>query len=662
MFARVRYDDTKKAESVVPLVGDLVTFVGPRDDQIGRPNVHVLDHPRIEGTQFFLTFDRENWWLHHRGRVDTRLDGEPRSPTSAVLLRIPARIRVLGITITISETAVPPARAEKAAVAAIGQEEGGWRGFQMRVKQDLDQQILIDLAGTRLDSAGPEHRALIDRRLRDFLAGHLARATPAELDGIAGMSLRRWLMLMLMRPAPQSGQRGNHDVEQVVDTLRAALTDFDGDGDLTAIFENAANAVTGDLEFDPGLTGRAALLDRLAKFDSRAELAIPNVLSGLSTDEKRRISARAVYLNIWDVLFGVGPLTDVMRMELVTEVLVARYDRVYVERDGLLQRYDYAFASEGDLHTIIDRMVDPTGRRFNESSAMIDFQHVDRSRVNIVGKPLATEGAALTIRKFPKNRNASIHQYTARFHPMSAAMTAFLAAAVAARANIMVSGGTGTGKTTLLNALARSIPENERIVTIEDTAELVLGDRHVVALQSRTKNDEGSSAVTIRDLVRNALRMRPDRIVVGECRGGEALDMLQAMNTGHAGSMSTAHANSPAEMILRLETLVMQAGESLPSRAIRQQIVAGIDLIVQLSRLPDGRRRVTEIAEVVALDPETDEVLVEPVFRHRSDGRTGLGRFVFTGYVPTLMSSMLDAAGRLGVSFDELLETQPEEA
>ncbi len=659
MHARVRYDDATKAERIIALDGELVTFVGPGDVQIGRPHVHVLDHPRIRGTQFYLNFDREAWWLHHRGQVETRVDDRPASLIGPMRLTTPARIRVLGITILIEDIAAPA----RTAVPDVGPSEEpldrGWRGFQSRVKRDLDRQVLIDLESRRLDLDDADHRALIDRRLRDLLAEHLGRATASELHGIVGMLVRRWAMTVLTDP--DGGRRdGGRDGEAPANALRRALEAFDGDAGLTVVFERMFADMLGRLGLDVGLGGRAALLDRLFKFERHADVAISAALAVLSNDEKRRLAARAIHLNITDILYREGPLTDVMRMEFVTEVLVARYDRIYVERDGLLQKYDYTFASEEDLRTIIDRMVAPTGRRFNESAAMIDFQHVDRSRVNIVGRPLATDGAAVTIRKFPKNRNATIHEYVERYRPMSPAMASFLAAAVLARMNIMVSGGTGTGKTTLLNSLGRTIPEQERVVTIEDTAELVLGDRHVVALQSRIGNDEGDNAVSIRDLVRNALRMRPDRIVVGECRGGEALDMLQAMNTGHAGSMSTAHANSSAEMILRLETLVLQAGESLPVRAIRQQIVAGIDLIVQLSRFADGRRRVTEIAEVVTMDPHTDEVIVEPVFRHVARGHGGAGRFVFTGYVPSALPAILDAAARFGLAVDDLLVSQEE--
>jgi pilus assembly protein CpaF len=279
---------------------------------------------------------------------------------------------------------------------------------------------------------------------------------------------------------------------------------------------------------------------------------------------------------------------------------------------------------------------------------MADFRMPDGSRVNAVIPPLAVKGACLTIRKFGGKSRLDIGKLVAA-GALNAPMCAFLDAAVKARKNIVVSGGTGSGKTTLLNSLSQFIPVGERVVAVEDTSELQLEGIHVVYLQSRPKTAESEKGVTIRDLVRNALRMRPDRIIVGECRGGEAIDMLQAMNTGHAGSMTTAHANTPQDMMTRLEVMVLQGESSLPVTAIRQQIVAAVELVVQLNRLPNGRRAVTEISEVIGIDPDTGLVLVEPIFHlvGRSDG--GMAH-AFTGYLPSFVSELVEigADGSVG--------------
>ena len=336
---------------------------------------------------------------------------------------------------------------------------------------------------------------------------------------------------------------------------------------------------------------------------------------------------------ITDEIIGLGPLEPLLRDETVTEVMVNGPRQVYIERSGKIELTNVVFQNDEHVMRIIDRIIAPIGRRIDESSPMVDARLTDGSRVNAIIPPLSLVGPVLTIRKF------SASPFTVddlvRFGTATADMFDFLKACVEARLNIFVSGGTGSGKTTTLNVLSSFIPNDERIITIEDAAELQLRQEHVVTLESRPPNIEGRGAIPIRELVRNALRMRPDRIIVGECRAGEALDMLQAMNTGHDGSMSTGHANTPRDMLSRLETMVLMAGVDLPLRAIREQIASAVDLIVQQSRLKDGTRKIVNITEVQGM--EGDIIVMQDVFVFEQTGVTDgriEGRLKPTGIRP----------------------------
>jgi pilus assembly protein CpaF len=323
-----------------------------------------------------------------------------------------------------------------------------------------------------------------------------------------------------------------------------------------------------------------------------------------STDRARLV--REITHNI----LGYGPIEPFLADPEVTEVMVNNHHTIYIERRGLIEETEVRFGSERHLLQVIDRIVAQTGRRIDESSPMVDARLPDGSRVNAIIPPLAITGPSLTIRKF--SRDPLTMDDLVAFGSLSHQAAAFLEACVEGKLNVLISGGTGTGKTTLLNVLSSFIPERERIITIEDAAELKLAQKHVISLESRLPNIEGKGAITIRDLVRNALRMRPDRIVVGECRGGEAVDMLQAMNTGHDGSLTTIHANSPRDALARTETLVLTAGFDLPLKAIRDQIASAFDLIIQVNRLVDGRRRITHITEVGRM--EGDVITLQDLF------------------------------------------------
>src|SRR5215207_1119680 len=325
----------------------------------------------------------------------------------------------------------------------------------------------------------------------------------------------------------------------------------------------------------------------------------------LSREERRELVRQ-----ITDDILGYGPLEPFLRDDSVTEVMVNAFDRIYIERDGKLERTLSTFADNAHLLRIIDKIVSQIGRRVDEASPMVDARLPDGSRVNAIIPPLALRGPTLTIRKF--SRDPYTMDDLINFGSLSAKSAQFLAQCVRGKLNMLISGGTGTGKTTTLNALSAFVPGDERILTIEDAAELQLQQDHVITLESRPPNIEGQGEVRIRELVRNALRMRPDRIIVGEVRGPETLDMLQAMNTGHEGSLTTIHANSPRDALSRLETLVLTAGVDLPLRAIREQISSAFDLLIQISRLVDGSRRITNVTEVLRMESEV--VTLQDIF------------------------------------------------
>ncbi len=369
----------------------------------------------------------------------------------------------------------------------------------------------------------------------------------------------------------------------------------------------------------------------------RAQSTIEDIIQEVGDRLPSGIIPSVLAKEIYDEAVGLGPLEVLLDDPDITEIMVNGHSKVYVEKKGRVTLTKLTFLDDASVLAVIERIVSPIGRRIDESQPYVDARLKDGSRVNAIIHPLSLVGPCLTIRKFSKT------PYTDKdliaFGSMTAAMAEFLNACVKARKNIVISGGTGSGKTTLLNVCSSYLPITDRIITIEDAAELRLGQGHVVSLEARPQNIEGRGAVTIRDLVKNSLRMRPDRIVVGECRGGEALDMLQAMNTGHDGSLTTVHANSPRDVISRLETMVLMSGMDLPVRAIREQIASALDLIVHISRLSDGTRRIVNISEIVGL--EADRITMQEVFTFvqtgLGEGGEVLGRLEPTGSVPTFL-------------------------
>ena len=359
---------------------------------------------------------------------------------------------------------------------------------------------------------------------------------------------------------------------------------------------------------------------------------------------------------------GLGPLEELLADDSITEIMVNSADQLFFEQNGRLKKSTVTFSDDKAVISAIERIVAPLGRRIDESSPMVDARLADGSRVNAVIPPLALKGPSITIRKFARERLRA--QNLIDFGSVSAAMMEFIEIAVKAKRNVVISGGTGSGKTTLLNVLSNFIPDSERIITVEDAAELSLVQPNLVGLEARPANQEGKGVVSIRDLVKNCLRMRPDRIVVGECRGGEALDMLQAMNTGHDGSLTTIHSNSPRDCVSRLEVLVMMSGFEMPLAAIREQISSAVNIIVQQTRFSCGSRKVTSITEVTGIEGNT--VQLAEIFRFRQTGYGNDGKvsgvFEATGLIPEFYEKLAERGARVDLSiFDRRPENHQEE-
>jgi pilus assembly protein CpaF len=410
--------------------------------------------------------------------------------------------------------------------------------------------------------------------------------------------------------------------------------------DLSKLKAYLSNAVQREMEANPPPT------------DKRREaigIILEKALEQTRVSLSRTMRAQLLH-DITNDMLGYGPIQPLLNDSTISEVMVNGYNKVYVERNGVLERTGLRFDDNDHVVRIINRIVLPLGRRIDQDSPTVDARLPDGSRVNAVIPPVAIDGPTLTIRKFSKERLGVIDLI--RLGSITDTMAQFLEACVKAHLNIIISGGTGSGKTTLLNILSRYIPEQERIVTIEDAAELQLQQDHVVRMETKSANADGKGGVDIRHLVKNSLRMRPDRIVVGECRGGEALDMLQAMNTGHDGSLTTIHSNSPRDCLARLETLVLMAGMDMPIRVIREQIASAVDLVIQQTRLPDGSRKVTFVTEVAGM--EGDTIVMTDVFKFDQTGTDANGKVIGemapTGIRPLFMPRLERAGFSLGAS------------
>jgi len=499
---------------------------------------------------------------------------------------------------------------------------------------ELEQQIhaeLLDRMNLRVTGqagvADEQHVALVKQSLAKIIQEHRGRIDKQMTEYLVEQYLWRRVVTELARRA----------------TGRLMYSyGFEDSDVLDPQHEQVIDGIVGDvIGYFPLRLRPHSLPEDTATVEAGWAEQFKRLSSRLTPQLTDYIVGRMLSKEIEDVVLGYGPLQDLLEMPNVNEIMVVGKDHIYIEKDGVVQDTGRTFFSDEIVQSIIERIITPVGRRIDRSSPLVDARLPDGSRVNAVISPLSLSGPVLTIRKFariPFTIDDLIERGT-----LNEQAANFLRACVLGRKNLIICGGTASGKTTTLNVLSNFIPAKERIVTIEDSAELQLPQEHVVRLETRPANVEGRGAYTIRDLVRNALRMRPDRIIVGECRGPEALDMLQAMNTGHDGSLTTIHANSPHDMLLRLETMVLMAVD-MPIRAIREQIVAALDVIVQIARFSDGRRRVTHVSEIVGIDPQDGTVVVENIFAMRSKAGRGTydEQLRHTGYIPRFADELID--------------------
>lgn len=498
-----------------------------------------------------------------------------------------------------------------------------------RLKSEIHGELLAS-AGLR-DMMADTHDDKAAEILRGKLSELLERPRPMSdqlVEYIVRKETQRRVVSAVVRGADDNGR--HEGLQWSVSTDQVALDKFvDTVLYELGLAENSGKAKIGDV------------LERFGPIFERNKRV-------LGKNPMHYIARESMRSDIESLVFGLGPLEDLLKLPDITEIMVVGKNRIFIEKGGGLESTGRSFPSEDDLNVAVNRMVRPIGRTVNRSEPIVDARLEDGSRVHVVIPPVAIHGTSVTIRRF-RDTPFSIDDLI-RFGTLSPRAVSFLRGCILARKNIVISGGTGSGKTTLLNVLGAQIPFDQRLVIIEDSAELQLPQPNLVNLEARKANLEGEGEIAIRDLVRASLRMRPDRIVVGECRGGEALDMLQAMNTGHDGSMTTGHSNSPREMIQRLQVMVMEAGGSMPVAAIRQQIAAAVDVIVQIQRQRDRVRRVTHISEVIGFDLETEEVIVEDIFS-LVPAAPGAPELRFTGYLPTFIEQLLQHAN---ISLEEL--------
>jgi pilus assembly protein CpaF len=470
-----------------------------------------------------------------------------------------------------------------------------------------------------------EFHITLERHVEDLCKQYIFQAGAPDIliEHIAGLCVRRQIVETILI---RSGEKSFWDDSKK--SIKVYTLSVDREQQLDAFVR--------DFELREGLNAIKDVTDQIARLEKNFWPWWKEHIPDLFQELKYYLCERQIKKDIKDLTFGYGPLEDLLKIPLISEIMVVDKDRIFIEKSGVLENSGRRFISDEVTLTIIQRIVSAVGRQIDKSQPLVDARLGDGSRVNAIIPPLAVSGPCITIRKFPA-RKSTVAQLV-KWGALSQQAAEFLQAAVLCRKNILVAGGTGTGKTTLLNCLSDFIPDKERIVTIEDTAELQLAKSHVVRLETKPPNSEGKGGYTIRDLVKNALRMRPDRIIVGECRQAEALDMLQAMNSGHDGSMTTLHANAAEEVIIRLEVLVQMAAD-LPISSIHRQIAAGVDMVVQLHRLRNGRRVVAQITEFVDIDPDRGGIMTRDIFLLDSEKEDA--KLVPTGSLPTFMDELL---------------------
>ena len=621
---RIWYNQLHESQrSLLDVPGDEVTI--GRD----RSNMLVLASPLVAKQQAVLRQQGNQVWIKNLGMNSCLVGDTEVLGGSEYQFPASEQLRIWPYTLTLESNETSPISRQDL--------ESHLRGLladlELRVHRRLLERFdLQELEANRIGDTASLVR--LERQIED-VCRELQLFTEANeplLEELVGINLRDYVVQQLILET---------DTEAST-TLSFLRNEFDVPA--TLVPERESELVN-LLKYARGKLGLDELPDlstRITRVENQFNEVFGMLRPHLHKELRKYLVLRTLKKDLKDTILGFGPLQDLLRAPTINEIMVVRSDQIYVERDGVIELSGRRFLSDKVTESIIERIVAQVGRRIDRSQPLVDARLPDGSRVNAIIPPLAVRGPCLTIRKFPTERFTIDELIEGATLTQAAAM--FLRACVIARKNILVSGGTGSGKTTLLNVLSSFIPARERIVTVEDVQELQLRQDHVVSLETRPANVEGAGEYTIRDLVKNALRMRPDRILVGECRGLEALDMLQAMNTGHDGSMTTLHANSSEETIKRLEVLVLSAVE-LPVVAIHRQIASAINLIIQITRLPGGQRIITQISEVVRYDERQSRIVIHDIFTRRPGEE-----LVATGYLPTFMETLLER-GMLDLNF-----------
>lgn len=604
------YDHSTNTRTTVQAKGDSITL--GRDDSCAI----VLKSPFIARRHARVVLKGNQMFVEALSRAGTRVANRE------VAQDKPARLD-FGDEIQLGQFSLAPISADRGGTGA--DDDTGLQDKLMQLEQQVHAELLDRMNLRVTGHINKSDQAFVSQMLQQ-LDQVLTRRVESLDDGVLDYAIRQHLSRLVNAEVVRQCQgKVQTDYKEGDDRL----LDPQREQQITELVGSLVDMMP--LLFDPTSVG-----EDLAVAEEAFDDLYKQQSGSIPKDLSRYIVRRSVSKDIQDILLGLGPLQDLLEMPSVSEIMVVGKDRIYIEKNGVIQPTSRTFFSEEILMSIIERVLTPVGRRVDTSTPLVDARLPDGSRVNVVISPLSLAGPCMTIRKFgwvPFTMDDLIERGS-----LSEPCAAFLQGCVVGRQNIIISGGTGSGKTTLLNVLGAYARPNERIITVEESAELRLPQPHVVGLEGRPANVEGRGAYTIRELVRNALRMRPDRIIVGEVRGPEALDMLQAMNTGHDGSLSTLHANTPVDAMKRLETLVLMAVD-MPIRAIREQILTAVDVVVQVARFADGRRRVTRICEVTEINPQTNQLCLEDIYTLKSAKQPTLRH---TGYIPTFAEDMIE--------------------
>ncbi|HVX59386.1 MAG TPA: ATPase, T2SS/T4P/T4SS family [Pirellulales bacterium] len=609
-------DNTRCA---VELRGQRVRIGRSQDNDI------ILDSPFVAPEAAVLYKRGDQWELVALGLNEIQVNDQQLFGGGRLAVQSGQTIRLFPFTLTLE---LP--EAVKSSGAALRREFDEQMTQMIRaVHLELLSRMDLDREAASSRRQNDEYLLTLERHLEEIarLKGFFGAKLSRLVEHVSAHCLRAELMGRLIASAGRSAApawQQNREWSRLVSAVPER--------------EQELSAAVDCLSERLQLARLSDLSDQIDCVDKQIWQAWEQLAGELHVDFKRYLAMRFLKKEIKDIVFGYGPLEDLLHTPTISEIMVVDREHIYIEKNGVLESSGRRFISDEVTQAIIERIVAQVGRRIDKSRPLVDARLSDGSRVNAVIPPLAVSGPCLTIRKFPQRK--LLIDDLVQAGSLTRTVAEFLRAAVIARKNILISGGTGSGKTTLLNCLSDFIPDKERIITVEDTAELQLKKEHVVRLEAKESNVEGAGAYAIRDLVKNALRMRPDRIVVGECRGPEALDMLQAMNTGHDGSLTTIHANSAEDVVLRLEVLVQMAAE-LPVDSIHRQISSAIDLVVQLNRARSGARRVVQVAEIVGIDPDTGGVRMKDLFlRVEGDGAA----LTPTGALPSFMEELIESS------------------